>query len=395
MSKFLPVAATTPTTCPSCAYLLACGGLEQQSLFGCFSACGSCREGGRNCDYTCPSKPGFLQDFAEIGGFHPQQRRELPGPSEELPTYVPLIRHGYRRDTPLPLPMVGLNTFEVLDMKCASRELSPEDLRHRFRVSSDARMLLISVAQDRYVESFWEHRTVAKLRILNELGVAAITTPNFSFFDDAPRLHSIRNFWRIVRSAEDLADAGLSPIVHVNALSREDWKQWAEMLRKNPAIRYVCKEFQTGLRDSRRATEALDGLRGLQQSVGRALHPVIVGGRRVVSRVAASFDHFTVADSVPFMATVNRKRITWTGTAIIEEDQPTEPEESLDELLQANVRAYTRLVRRCAGGSVAVPDSLDEGVSEMPDEVHAESLFRHEQRAAEGRQCGLRLGLTP
>jgi hypothetical protein len=310
----------------------------------------------------------------EIGGFQPQQRRELPGVSETLPVYVPLLRHGYKRDAPLPLPVVGLNTFEVLDMKCVSRDLSAEALRHRFRVSSEARALLISVAQDRYVESFWEHRTPAKLRVLRELGVVAVTTPNFSFFDDAPRLHSIRNFWRIVRSAEELADAGISPVVHVNALSREDWKQWAQLLRLNPGIRYVCKEFQTGLRDPQRAAEALAGLRGLQQSVGRALHPIVVGGRRLAREVASSFRTFTVADSVPFMATVNRKRISWTGTAVIEEDQPTEAGELLDELLQANVRAYTSLVNRCVAGSVAVPESLDEGVSEMPDEVHTENL---------------------
>lgn len=374
MTKLLPIAATTPAACPSCAYLKSCGGLEQQSLFGCFDACGSCRAGGKTCDYTCPSKPGFLRDFVEIGGFQPQQRRDLPGVSQNLPVYVPLIRHGYRRDALLPIDLVGLNSFEVLDMKCVSRDLSGEALRNRFRVSSEARVLLISVAQDRYVESFWEHRTPAKLDALRALGVTAVTTPNFSFFDDAPRLHSIRNFWRIVRSAEEIADAGLSPVVHVNALSREDWKQWAQLLRQNPAIRYVCKEFQTGLRDPERAADALAGLRSLQQSVGRALHPIVVGGRRFARQVASNFDSFTIADSVPFMATVNRKRITWTGTAVIEEDEPTEVDETLDELLQANIRSYKGLVNRCVAGTVAVPESLDECVSEMPDEAQPESL---------------------
>jgi hypothetical protein len=332
MTKLLPIAATTPAACPSCAYLKACGGLEQQSLFGCFDACGSCRSGGKKCDYTCPSKPGFLRDFVEIGGFQPQQRRELPGVSEALPVYVPLIRHGYKRQALLPLPIVGLNTFEVLDMKCVSRDESADAMRDRFGVSLGARAVLISVAQDRYVESFWEHRAPAKLRALRELGVVAVTTPNFSFFDDAPRLHSIRNFWRIVRSAEELADAGVAPVVHVNALSREDWRQWAQLLRNNPAIRYV------------------------------------VGGRRLAREVASNFDSFTIADSVPFMATVNRKRITWTGTAVVEEDQPTEGGEWLDGLLQANVRSYAALVNRCVGASVPVPESLDENVSEMPDE---------------------------
>jgi hypothetical protein len=156
----------------------------------------------------------------------------------------------------------------------------------------------------------------------------------------------------------------------VNALCREDWKLWARMLRDNPAARHVCKEFQTGFADPERASEAVEGLRWLQDAAGRALHPIIVGGRRVAHQVARHFSSFTIIDSTVFFATVKRKRIVVHGTSAAQVDNPTSPGESLDGLLQDNVREYRKLVAMCArSGQVEVPDVFDDeddtGASEL------------------------------
>jgi len=362
-TRAVTLAPVAPMGCRDCAFLRTCGGLEesQQAMFGCFVDCGSCGVEEGACDYTCPRKPNFWRDWAEVGGLEPKQRRDLPGLHLTLPRYVPMLRHGSSRTDALPEEIVALNTFEVVDSTCHSHDSSPESLRERVKVSPSADVLLISVNQDRYVESFWGHRDQQRLADLARLGVAAMSTPNFSLFDDAPRLHSVRNLWRIIRSAEDIADAGIVPIVHVNALADEDWKVWVSVLRDNPAVRHVCKEFQTGLSDPDRAAKAVQGLRRLQQAVGRDLHPIIVGGRRVAHDVACYFPSFTIVDSAPFFATVSRKRILVRGTSATQIDNPTAPGEQLDDLLQDNVRAYRTLVEVCAAsGHVDVPDAFDD-----------------------------------
>ncbi|WP_437769004.1 DUF4417 domain-containing protein [Sorangium sp. So ce764] len=331
-------------------------------MFGCFSACGACGVEQGKCDYTCPRKPSFWRDWVEVGGLEPKQRRELPTLELQLPLYVPMVRHGSNRDDALPLDVVALNTFDVMDSAAWARHASAASLRERFQIAPNAQILLVSVNQDRYIESFWAHRDEARLAALAQLGVSAMTTPNFSFFDDAPRLQSVRNFWRILRTAEDLADAGITPILHVNALSREDWRMWARVLRDNPAVRHVCKEFQTGLTDPQRAAEAIDSLRWLQDDVGRQLHPLVVGGRRVTHQVARHFSSFTIVDSVPFFATVKRKRIVVNGLSITQINNPTASEETLDALLQDNVQAYRKLVAVCATcNNVEIPEAFDEG----------------------------------
>jgi len=274
-----------------------------------------------------------------------------------------MVRHGSSRGEPLPADIVALNTFEVLDSTCQARDASAEALRERFQIAPNAQVLAISVKQDPFIESFWAHRDRGRLAALSRLGITAMSTPNYSFFDDAPRLHSVRNLWRIIRTAEDLADAGIAPILHVNALSREDWKLWAKVLRENPAVHHVCKEFQTGLSDPERAAEAVLGLRGLQDAVGRPLHPVVVGGRRVAHQVARHFASFTIIDSVVFFATVNRKRIVVNGTSAAQVDNPTASDELLDGLLQTNLQTYRKLVAVCAASEhVHVPETFDEDV---------------------------------
>jgi hypothetical protein len=359
MSRLLQLAPLAPMGCPQCAFREPCGGLEQQSFFGCFTGCGSCGVEMGRCDYTCPKKADFWRDMAEVGGINPKPRRLLTNPQGNFPLYVPTLRHGYSRDGAFPSNVVSLNTFEVLNASGGVRESSGGALRERFKVATDARVILVSVNQDKYIESFWKHRNSDSLAAIATLGITAMTTPNFSFFDDAPRLHSFRNMWRIVRCAEDFADAGIAPVLHVNALSSEDWKMWVKILRANPAVRHICKEFQTGLRDQDRASEAMLGLRRLQDDVGRDLHPFVVGGRRMARQFAEHFRDFTILDSVPFFATVKRKLIHLDGATVTQRDNPTEPGAPLDRLLQDNIRAYGKLVELCSTLDVDVPVALD------------------------------------
>jgi hypothetical protein len=359
VSKRLELAPVAPRGCGVCAFRPTCGGLEQQAFYGCFDACGPCGIEEGTCDYSCPRKRDFWRDWIEVGGLNPQQRREIPGAVLPLPRYIPMVRHGSRRVHRLESEVVALNTFEVLSARLQCRDRSAEDLRERFLISPDAVALLISVNHDRPVESFWEHRSRANLEELGRLGIAAVSTPNFSIFDDAPRIHSVRNLWRILRTAEDLADAGVMPILHVNAVCREDWKWWAKQIRRNPAVKYISKEFQTGLRDPQRAADALDGLRRLQDEIGHDLHPIIVGGCRVIRQVARSFREFSLVDSKPFMSTIWRRRIVVEGTTATEVESPTVAGETLDRLLRRNLSSYRKLVELiCNRDDVSVTDGL-------------------------------------
>lgn len=368
MTRLLPLAPVAPLGCKDCAFLHACGGLgSQQAMFGCFSGCGPCGV-EQGCDYTCPRKPGYWRDWAEVGGFDPKQKRDLPSPRIE-PLYVPMIRHGSSRQIELPGDVCAINTFDVVDSQSRPKVDSGDSLREEFKLSADARVLLVSVNKDRHLERFWRHRDPERLAALAQLDLLGMTAPNFSFFDDAPRMHTIRNLWRIVRVAEDLADAGIAPVLHVNGSAPEDWEKWADLLRRAPSATVICKEFQTGLQDPERALRALDGVAGLQESTGRDLHLVVVGGRRLVREVARRFARFTIVDSVPFMAAIMRRRIVLTGNAVTQVKNPTDRGEALDDLLQDNIRTYTRFV------ALAAREAIDSRALDKFDDVEPDGLL--------------------
>lgn len=82
---------------------------------------------------------------------------------------------------------------------------------------------------------------------------------------------------------------------------------------------------------------------------------------------AEHFTDFTILDSVPFFATVKRKRIVVNGTTATQLDNPTAPGGALDQLLQDNVRTYRKLVDLCSSTSdVEVPEAFDEDSETLP-----------------------------
>jgi hypothetical protein len=99
----------------------------------------------------------------------------------------------------------------------------------------------------------------------------------------------------------------------------------------------------------------------LQQSTGRRLHPLIIGGTQFLEQVAKEFVTATFLDSTPFMKTVHRqafRSMPPTGKQRWRKS-PTAPDESLDKLLAHNLRCYSDWLDRrwvaIAGEIVRIP----------------------------------------
>ena len=82
--------------------------------------------------------------------------------------------------------------------------------------------------------------------IFADLDIAAITPPNFSFFLDVPRPHSLYNRKRMLRVADEFLRHGIPVAPHLNATNEADWDFWISLFRDSPELSVYCKEFQTG-----------------------------------------------------------------------------------------------------------------------------------------------------
>lgn len=315
----------------------------QQAFDGCFNACGTTCSADGDCDWVCPQKPDFVDRVREVGGLRSDSLPLLPLCHERLPSYIPMVRHGSRRSVPFPGTFAALS---LEDMVRGSRtgyrpiELSADGIRSRFQLRQDAKLLVVSVARDRILERYWALRSTHRVpAMLAKLGVMAVTIPNFSWFQDAPRPHTLWNRRRMEIVAREFSDAGISVVPHLNSIQPEDWEHWHDLLIRQPDIRYVAKEFQTGLRVRAVGEAAIHDLAQLQDNVGRPLHPIVVGGAGYARIFRKYFEAITVVDSQPFMKSVFRRNRASNGQWELQAQH-----RSIETLLESNVNSHAAFI---------------------------------------------------
>jgi hypothetical protein len=182
---------------------------------------------------------------------------------------------------------------------------------------------------------------------LARLRAAAIIAPNFSFFiGDVPRTHTLYNRKRICLAAQKLSDAGCRVILPLNAVTANDWDFWYGVLRDNPSITYVAKEFQTGLSGPILGGTAIKRLAEMQDRLRRSLHPVALGAYNFRRELRQHFNSHTIIDSRPFMLTVSRRQTTRAPSGrYVDAFTPTSSGQPLDHLLNHNIRMRSKRLK--------------------------------------------------
>lgn len=353
MTAPLPPLRLPPTSCANCAYREPCGGLDGNGdLFGCFSCVG-----GERCapDVPCPTCnwERFIELSVEIEWFGFDSKIPLEPFTAALPSYIPKQHHAYSRGRPLAVPWVAVSLGSLFKVDRQRRHLRPRfknvrRLREGLRIGGDTEVLVCPVTHDVELERFWEfHRLDDAPGKLKAMGVIGTMTPNFSFYRNAPRPVTLRNRKRILLTAERLAAAHVPTILHLNAQTRADWNEWERVLRDQPRMSVVCKEFQTGLKDADAGRLAWDRLSELEQKLVRPLHVVAVGAAQFLTYAARRVSGITLVDSDPFIKTQKRFKchIDRSGELAWRKHE-TKKGVPLDDLLEANVRTYTAWVER-------------------------------------------------
>lgn len=263
--------------------------------------------------WTCLCNPSRLfHRNREAGGFECNLKGDLRPVVDPLPLYIPTFYHGFPCAHPLDLEWVAIPLYAIFarrsDGKFRAAVSDGGELRKSLSLKSRTKIIITGPGYDQPIENFWRHHQKERLlECLTGLGVQAFTVPNYSFFSDAPPLHNRYNRSRILRVAERASAAGLSTVLHLNALHEQDWRDWETLLRDHPEIVHVCLEWQTGYACRSEGDKAFSRLVALQTNIGRPLHPIFVGGGRYAEELCAHFRSKTVIDADPFMNTLHRK----------------------------------------------------------------------------------------
>ncbi len=299
--------------CTNCFLFKECGGIYEAGFFDCLPHC--CNKPA-TCTLVCPRSKRFIEILRDTGGLALNVDADVRQRTRRaLPLYVPVVHHGFRRARPLGVHAAALPGFRVMARRRDGGEMfeTEAQLRSAYMLSQRTRVILSCIDEDSYLENYWRVRCARRLpERLAQLGLWHIIAPNFSLPVDVPRFDNIANIRRSLICAEELSGAGLSVIPYVAGVTEHDWDFWGDFLREHKEIKFVAKEFQTGGSNLKIAEWHVAQLLRVQDKLGRGLHIVAVGGRRLL-RALSKFSGTTLINADAFMKAQHRMVLSPSG----------------------------------------------------------------------------------
>jgi len=351
----------SPLGCGSCPEQSICGALRIKTpVFDCLDFC--CRN-PKNCDNVCRSHPDYVDRVREVGGFSLETVPRGPaiaGPL--LPRIVPMIFHGSRRDLTFAPPAVALSLYQMFDRRDGRlRFASREALCASYRIAGPTEVILSGTDCDASVERWWgleERQRRRMIQGLHRIGVALVTTPNYSMFTDVPRWNDLHAIKRIALVHHELICEGVAAALHINGRTETDFRRWADFVNIRPEVTHLAYEFTTGTRWAGRREQHVAWLCELANAIKRPLHLIVRGGAEIVPELARAFSVITVLETVSFIKTMMRHRAESNGNSHLRWiSEPTSLGAPLDVLFAHNIAVVrARLEQLTAGQSLAMSE---------------------------------------
>jgi hypothetical protein len=327
--------------CPTCLERDRCGGIHTDAvILDCRDLC-SCKDKSK-CDMVCRFNPSlFVARMREVNGLGFENVARAPANGvPSIPMIVPFIDHRYGRSAPLDEPVVALSLYELVNLATGrSHAASRAMLADRFRIPECATIIASGVGKDGPIERWWELKErAAILDALKVLGIALVTTPNYSVLTDVPRTDNLHAMKRILLAWTEMAAAGLPTALHVNGRTLHDYVRWGDLIAERPEIEILSFEFATGCGRGERIDWHIAQLCALADRIGRPLALVIRGGGRKLGELRRHFAHVVLIETEAFSRTIRRRRAYLTESGRLKWAKfPTPEGAPIDELLAHNV----------------------------------------------------------
>jgi hypothetical protein len=327
--------------CPTCLERDRCGGVHTDAaILDCRDLC-SCKDKSK-CDMVCRFNPSlFVARMREVRGLDFENAPRVPANGiPNLPMIVPFVDHGYRRAGTLDEPVVALSLYELVNLATGKPHVdSRAELAARFRITEGATIIVTGVDKDSPIERWWELKerdTI--LAALKALGVALISTPNYSVLTDVPRTDNLHGMKRILLAWTEMAAAGLPAALHINARTQHDYARWGDLIAKRPEIEILAFEFATGCGRGERFDWHVAQLCALADRINRPLALVVRGGGRRLGVLQRHFDKVSLIETEAFSRTMRRRRAYLTESGRLKwAKYPTPKGAPIDDLLAHNV----------------------------------------------------------
>lgn len=221
-----------------------CSMKSNGSCSGCsmcdISFCKCSSDNKKRCMVICPKKFGsFSLVKSEV-----HEDRLLENKDIELPGYIPIMPDRTREIFDFSkvnniiaihgeflLTAAGEYITPIYRMRGFNRALNIEGVKG----------IAEFYIKDRALEGFWSNRKVIYEQ-LKEMNFSGIITPNFSLYEDAPRIDHLYNIQRVKIMYNEMIRAGLPAILDVVWATIEDLEYWIKEINRSD-IKIIAFSF--------------------------------------------------------------------------------------------------------------------------------------------------------
>ncbi|RCX07887.1 uncharacterized protein DUF4417 [Anaerobacterium chartisolvens] len=272
-----------------------------------------CNENCTACSYTCRRRPGASYYYGLLSGLDTELLRNA---AYHAPAYIPTvpsrINTGYNAED-LQVAAVHGGNFMSASGRAVSGVYASKGVHGALGLNPATKTILHFYVPDRTLEGFWDNRKDIYGH-LKQMGFEFVIAPNFSVYEDSPRMEHILNIRRSMIVYNELMEAGVKAVPDVSWYEKKDLELWVGHI-KNGGLKLISFSFQT-VGPQKRATNAwkgyMLGLRYLCERIPEDVGIIIVGlsGRGRLKEVAkiTGKRSVTVINTFAFMRAKSGRR---------------------------------------------------------------------------------------
>ena len=236
-----------------------------------------CGEKRKRCMVICPNK---------FGSFTLVKNTILKEPlmgnkSLNLPIYIPVMPDKIKKDFNFKANKNIIAVHGEFFLNAGGYKITGV-YNHGFRAAlnlkEDLSGILEFYIKDRTLEGFWDNRKYI-YKDLKRQDFLGIIAPNFSVYEDAPRLEHIYNIQRSKRVYNEMIIEGLPAIPDVSWYSKEDLELWIKEIKTNniKTIAFSFMNVDTRLKASNSWKHYLLGFKILDFKMPKDVQIIVIG----------------------------------------------------------------------------------------------------------------------
>lgn len=320
--------------CSQCLVFKDCGGCSLCEVSLCEGRCHTCFS-------LCFKRPAATTYLISIGGakLHLQQNKKLSFPVQ-IPILPDRLKAKPRHDL---MPVIGIhggNMFARNGEKINNSYLH-KGFAAALNIDKKTEGILQFYVSDRTLEGFWDNRQEI-YSDLKKMNFSGIISPNFSVYEDAPRVDHLYNMKRTSVVYNEMLDKGLPAILDVSWYNKSDLVRWCSAI-KGSNVKTIAFSFQVvdvALKASDLWKSYILGFRYLCKNISKDTS-IFIAGAVSRNKIAEIFK----ASRGQKLHILNQSAFVQSRRGISSETRKSKPDLSFDELFLQNIIYFNNTYR--------------------------------------------------